>query len=66
METAVRIAIADDHAMVRQSFVRVLNAEKFFQVVLEANNGEVLLQPTVLMALIHKRFLQLTVMEMSC
>lgn len=36
----IRIGIADDHDMVRQSFVRLLNEYEDIQVVFEARNGE--------------------------
>jgi DNA-binding NarL/FixJ family response regulator len=41
--TTLRIGIAEDHTMVRQSLVQMLNTERNFRIVLEADNGKNLL-----------------------
>lgn len=43
LRKTIEIAIADDHAMVRQGIVSMLNTADDLQVIYEAANGELLL-----------------------
>jgi len=43
MEKRINIAIAEDHDMVRQGFIRMLGDYKEFRILFEAQNGSVLL-----------------------
>ena len=45
MKSKIKVLIADDHAIVRMGLASLLNAEADLEVVGEAENGEVAVQP---------------------
>ena len=44
MKKKIYIGIAEDHKIVRQGFVKMLNDQKHIKILFEANNGEELLK----------------------